>query len=112
MGSDTRLVHKEILFFMVFTNLIIGISYTSLPRAQFLSWRNLVKVKKRKFFWLTTHSELPYSIPGGSYCILACGKNQGYKGPSKAAFPSRMISHADTSGLGYFIYHISSSHWG
>jgi len=60
-----------------------------------------------------THSELPYSIPEGSYCIFVCGrKKKRHAGPSKAAFPSRMISHGDTSGLGYFIYRISPSCWG
>jgi len=37
---------------MVSTNLITGISHTSLPRAQFRSWRNLFKFKKGIQFFL------------------------------------------------------------
>lgn len=96
---------------MVFTNLIISSSYASLSRAQLRGWKNSVQAFKRdsQFFQLTTHSELPYSIMNASIASLSMEEKKGYKCPSKAAFPSRMTFHADTSDLGYFTCHTSPS---
>lgn len=86
MGSDTHLVHKEILFFMVFTNLIIGISYTSLPRAQFLSWRNLVKVKKGSFSGSRLTLSCPTLYQEAPIASLLVEKNKDIKAPARQLF--------------------------
>lgn len=77
---------QRLWVFIVFTNLIIGISYTSLPRLSSEAGGIYSRLKNEFSLSGPRLTELPYSIPGTSPASLSVEGKKDIKAPAEQLF--------------------------